>query len=398
MTLENFYFSSLRQIERFLSGPNWVIKLTLCSVALSLFLSFPPYHLLFDHLSGKGHLDAWFFIQNQGENLLAPKEMEADVRRENMIFRWTLPALSFLTGHNVAAIVILQAFLGLAFIYFTAQFAFELTGSKISTALFTVSVAHIFVGVWQFAEIHGYGDGIAYFCLLVAMLHRSPAVSGSMLLIAYFTDERALMAGGLIVLWNIARTAFDTGRFDLKHLVAIAFSHRNLLVWGTWIVYFAIRLTIGKIYFSDHQYSTMGTPVLFEQAHRNGLGSSIWGVFEGFWILILASAVVLWDKEKRYLSLLLIAGFGALLLSGLFVHDIDRSLSYGFPVLFLVFFLLYRNASERTFHLLLFFCAVICVLHPQVFYMGYNRILWLEPLPIKALQLLDRLSGSHFFS
>lgn len=397
MILENFYHTVLARIGFWLSGRNWLWKLTFFSVGLSVFLAFPPYHLFLRHLAGTAHLDAWTFIENQSHNLFQPEGIGLDVRRENMIFRWTLPLLSFLTGHNLVLILILQAVLGVLFVYWIGSYIFKLTGSKVTTALFVLSVSNIFVGTWHFAEVHGYGDGIAYFCLLAAMLHPNRVVRFFMLMAAFFTDERAVLAGGFILLWNIVNIAYTRSVFDRKGLFLAVFRGRNLVVWAAWGVYFSIRWYVQSKYFQGHTYSTMGMPVLFEQAHRNGLGSSLWGVFEGTWLLLLASGVVIWLTRKYVLGLMLLTGFVVLIVSGIYVHDIDRSLSYGFPLLFIAFFVLHHTTSTTSFQLVLFFCALVCIIHPQVFYMGYNRILWLEPLPLKMFQLLDRIYNWHLF-
>jgi hypothetical protein len=117
MLLENFYKLFFSWIDAKLTDKNWMWKLTFISVFVSLFLAFPPYSLLVDHLSVYGSkLDAWVFVQNQAQDLFHPKGMEYDVRRENMIFRWTLPLLSFLTNHNVVLILVLQGILGILFL------------------------------------------------------------------------------------------------------------------------------------------------------------------------------------------------------------------------------------------------------------------------------------------
>ncbi len=397
MILENFYHTILARIESWLSGRHWLWKLTFFSAGLSVFLAFPPYHLFLSHLTGSAHLDAWAFIENQSHNLFHPEGIDLDVRRENMIFRWTLPLLSYLTGHNLLLILVLQTVLGVLFIYWIGSYIFRLTDSKVRTTLFVLSVSNIFVGTWHFAEVHGYGDGIAYFCLLAAMLHSNRIVRFAMLMAAFFTDERAVLAGGFILLWNVVNFAYTQNFFDWKRLFLSVFHGRNLIIWVAWGAYFSIRYYVQSRYFQGHTYSTMGTPVLFEQAHRNGLGSSLWGVFEGTWLLLLACGAVIWLSRKYMLGLMILTGFLVLIVSGIYVHDIDRSISYGFPLLFIAFFVLHHTTSNTAFQLVLFFCALVCIIHPQVFYMGYNRILWLEPLPLKMFQLMDQIYSWHLF-
>lgn len=398
MLLENFYGSFLLWIEAQLSGKNWLWKLTFFAVALSLFLAFPPYSLLADHLKNNGvSLDAWVFIRNQAEDLFHPRDMDYDVRRENMIFRWTLPLLSFLTGHNVLLILIIQAALGVLFLYKIGAYIFSLSGDKVTTALFVTGIANIFVSVWAFADVHGYGDEFAFFFLLLALLSKNPLVIFLSLQIAFFTDERAVVAGGYLLLWWMGTKAYERDDFGLPALLKRLFTNESLVVWIAWAVYFGIREYVQVTYFPHHSYSTIGTPVLFANAHRNGLGSSLWSALEGTWLILIAATLVLSLTKRYWLLLALMVGFVVLVATGVYVHDIDRALSYGFPFILLAAFILFKTASLPSIRLIFFFMMIICVSHPQVFYMGYNKILWLEPLPMKVLMLVDHRLGWGMF-
>ncbi len=399
MILEDFYRGFIDWVDTKLSSKYWLWQVVFLAIAISLFIGFPPYHLLWQHLTPDGgKLDAWVFIQQQAQDLLHPQDIAADVRRENMIYRWTLPLLSFLTGHNVLLMVLLQSLLGVLFLYKAGKYVYETGADKVTAAFFIISLATIFVGSWPFAEIHGYGDGIAYFCLLAAMLSRNPYGRGLWLAAAFFTDERAVIAGGYLLLWWAVQRAVARDDFSWGALFRSFFSGENKVVWVVWAIYMSIRLYVGSHYFPDHTYSTIGTPVLFSSEHRNGLGVGIWTAFEGTWLWILAAGLVLFLYRRYALLLCLAAGFLVLLLTGIFVHDISRALSYGFPFLFIAVFLLIRYTNKRTLQLLLFVTAVFCVIHPQLFYMGFNRILWLEPLPLKIMMLADHLYGWNMFN
>lgn len=391
MLFEIFYASFYQQLEAKLAGKCWLLKVSLFAVALSLFLAFPPYSLLVSHFKAGGvKLDAWEFVRNQAQDLLHPKDMAYHVRRENMVLRWTLPALSWLTNHNVILILLAQALCGVMFLYNAGKHVFDISGDKVLSAMFVLSVANIFVSVWTFADIHGYGDGFAYFFLLSALLGRNPVLIFIFLQIAFFTDERAVIAGGYLLLWWIVNQAFEKNDFSLTAIVKAGLLGNSAVVWIAWLVYFAVRNYVLTNYFPNHSYSTIGTPVLFSDEHRNGLGSSIWSAYEGTWLLI-GSAMLALILTKRYLLAIIIAiGISILITTGIFVHDIDRALAYGFPFLLIAFLILYKTASMPSLRLIMFFTMVICIIHPQVFYMGFNKILWLEPLPMKLLMMLDR--------
>jgi hypothetical protein len=399
MLFENFYHSFERRIQSELASEYWLWKLVIFSVFLSLFLAFPPYTLLAGHLSPNGmKLDAWVFIENQSHDLFHPKDMDYDVRRENMIFRWVLPILSFLSGHNIVIIVLLQSILGVLFIHHTAQWIYSISTDKVTTGLFTIAIANIFVCTWTFADIYGYGDGFAWYFLLAALLNRNPLFIFIALQIAFFTDERAVIAGGYLLLYQMLITAYDHKDFSFVTLLKNVFSGKNVVIWLAWIVYFGIRFYVQKTYFPNHSYSTLGTPVLFADAHRHGLGSSIWTAFEGTWLLMGAAILALWLTRRFFLLAAVGLGFLVLLASGIYVHDIDRALAYGFPFIFMAIYVLFQTASLRSIRLILFFTMIICVGHPMIYYMGYNRILWMEPFPVKIFMLIDYWAEWNLFS
>ena len=203
--MSSLYHAFFFWLERRLAGPNWLWKLTGASVAISLFLAFPAYSLVYGHLIGTNIIDAWAFIDIQAHDLLHPTKVEVYIRRENMIFRWFLPALSWLTGHNIVLILAIQAILGVLFIYFSAKLYFSFSKDKVQTTLFTLAIANLLVGSFGFVDVIGYGDGFACFFLIVCLVTRQPIVFSLSLLASFLVDERALMAAGFVCLWWITR-------------------------------------------------------------------------------------------------------------------------------------------------------------------------------------------------
>ncbi|WP_229203356.1 hypothetical protein [Dyadobacter jejuensis] len=374
------------------------MKLVACCVALSLFLAFPPYTLLLDHFSASGaKLDAWLFIHNQAQDLLHPADYTLGVRREAMVFRWVLPALYYLTGGKLLVILGVQFALAVGFIYLLGRFCYQLFQNKVLTALVLLAVSNIFVSVWSFADVHGYGDGIAYFFILLALTSQKKWVVGLAMLVAYFTDERAVVAGGyVLIFWAIIQADRD-GKADFWSILKSMFTGRSLMVWLAWVLYLSIRMYVKYTYFQAHHYSAVGLPVMFENQHRNGIGSSLWTAFEGTWLLLLAGALILKLQKRNWLLLLFVLGFLVLITTGIYVHDIDRAFGYGFPFILLSVAILKRHTSTPVLTLLLFIAMVLCVLEPQVFTMGYNKIVWLEPLPVKGLMVLSRYFGWGIF-
>ena len=98
-----------------------------------------------------------------------------------------------------------------------------------------------------------------------------------------------------------------------------------------------------------------------------------------------------------WLLLLLLAGFVFLIITGIFVHDIDRDLAYGFPFLLMASLILSKFIPASEYRKLVFFVALVCIISPMCYTLGYNKVIWAEPLPMKALMVLDRVAGWGWF-
>ncbi|MPR33508.1 hypothetical protein [Salmonirosea aquatica] len=391
VSLSEHYARLNELIERYLSGKYWLWKLTLCCAVISWCLAVPPYTVM-------NTSDAWAFIQIQSQDILHPTHLEVYIRRENMVMRWVLPLMYILTGHSVLLIVIIQGLLGCGFLYLFLGQIFRQTNDRILTAFFGLALSNMFVFSWFFVDTAGYGDGYAYFFLMLALLTRNPFLLFVLLQIAFFTDERALVGAGYIILWwTTDHLVNQKEGGTLAALFRSAFQSRTWVVIAAWGVYFVFRSYIMRTYFPNHDYSTMGTPVLFADGHRWGLGNSLWTSFEGAWLLLGAAGYVLYQTGRRWLLLALLAGFVLLIITGIFVHDIDRDLAYGFSFLLSASLILSRLIPAPEYRKLVFIMAVVCMISPMCYTMGYNRVLWVEPLPMKALMVLDRSAGWGWF-
>lgn len=379
-------------IERKLDDRFWLWKLTLFCAIVSWCLAVPPYTVMVS-------ADAWKFIAIQAQDILHPTHLEVYIRRENMVMRWMLPLMYILTGHSIVLIVIIQAILGCVFLYLFLREVFRQTNDRVLTAFFGLALSNMFVFSWFFVDVTGYGDGYAYFFLMLALLTRNSVLLFGFLQIAFFTDERALVGAAYIILWWTTSYLIERKEGITPASVFNAiFRPHTWVVIAAWVVYFIIREYVMHTYFPHHDYSTMGTPVLFADGHRWGLGNSLWTSFEGTWLLLGAAGFVLFQTGRRWLLLLLVVGFVFLIVTGIFVHDIDRDLAYGFPFLLMASLILSRLIPVSEYRKLIFFVALVCIISPMCYTLGYNRVIWAEPLPMKALMVLDRVAGWGWFN
>lgn len=393
LSLSHTYAQLSRFIDKKAEGQYWLWKLAIFCAVLSWCLAVPPYTVI--HGS-----DAWAFIEIQVTDLLHPHHYEVFIRRENMVMRWMLPLMYFITGHSIVLVLIIQGMLGILFLYLFSKEVFRQTNDKVLTVFFALGLSNLFVFSWFFVDTAGYGDAYAYFFLLLALLVRHPALLFVCLQFAFFTDERAIIASGYVVLWWMTRSVIDNGQKGgpgFMDLVKSAFSRPVWVVWVALIVYIAFRRYIMSTYFPDHLYTTMGTPVLFSDVHRWGLGNSLWTSFEGTWLVLGTAGFALWRAGWRWHFLALLVGFTVLIITGILVHDIDRAYGYGFPFLLTSSLILSRMIPLAEFRKLVFIMAVICIISPMCYTLGYNKVVWAEPLPMKAMMALDRVLGWHWF-
>lgn len=393
VSLAHQYSRLTHFIETKTAGQYWLWKLVIFCAVLSWCLAVPPYTV-------SAQSDAWAFIKVQAEDLLHPTHLEVYIRRENMVMRWVLPAVYFLT-RSVVVILIIQAFMGIVFLYLFSQEVFRQTNDKVLTTFFTLGLSNIFVFSWFFVDTAGYGDGYAYFFLILALFTRNPFLLFVYLQAAFFTDERALVASGHLILWWM--TDLLMKKSQSGNATGIITVIRSIFIPRTWIVlialgvYMVFRSYIMNTYFPGHNYTTMGTPVLFADMHRWGLGSSLWFSFEGMWLALGVAGYALYSTGRIWHFLALLTGFVVLIITGIFVHDVDRALGYGFPLLLSSSLILSRLLPPADYRKLAFIAAFFCIISPLCYTQGYNKIIWAEPLPMKAMMYIDAKANWGWF-
>ncbi len=393
LSLVTQYTRLIHFIEKKTDGRYWLWKLVLFCAILSWCLAVPPYTV-------SASSDAWAFIKVQSADLLHPTDFEVYIRRENMVMRWILPMVYFLT-RSVVLILIIQALLGIVFLYLFSREVFRQTNDKVLTTFFALGLSNIFVFSWFFVDTAGYGDGYAYFFLMLALLIRNPLVLFICLQAAFFTDERALVASGYLILWWL--TYFIMNKSKDEDTTSLSIVIRGVFLPRTWVAlaalatYFIFRNYIMSTYFPGHDYTTMGTPVLFADMHRWGLGSSLWTSFEGMWLLLGVAGYALYVTGRGWHFLALLAGFIVLIITGIFVHDVDRAFGYGFPFLLSSSLILSRLIPPDEYRKIAFITALFCIISPLCYTQGYNKVIWAEPLPLKALMYVDAKVGWGWF-
>ena len=221
----------------------------------------------------------------------------------------------------------------------------------LSGALFVWCLALSYAGGWPFIDWHYFGDGLAVALLAASLILRPVWLSATCIVLAGFTDERAVFAAPLVGLFKVWQETppFAPGtRSPLAAPLSYVFGARAAILGVS--AYLALRL--GVVFFSEsHSGSTqIGTITILLEHYYESYPARVFSVFEFLWalpVLFVLSALPFVEKHTAkgllYAALMLFAALPALL-----VRDIDRSLFYLLPgILVATVFLPQGNRSVR---------------------------------------------------
>jgi hypothetical protein len=129
----------------------------------------------------------------------------------------------------------------------------------------------------------------------------------------------------------------------------------------------------------------VGLELFFKQIEQRFFLSALIQ-FEGFWILFLAAALILYQK-KFYVAFMCFAGFILLnTFSSFIVGDIIRSASYGFPLIF-ISLLIVNRLNPKLLGMLVILIFVVCFIIPPFQFLG-EQISYYSPLPFHHIYFL----------
>jgi hypothetical protein len=132
--------------------------------------------------------------------------------QSNLTYRMIPPALAHLFGLRRTGMLLLSALAGLLLLYFVLAISAAEGGSPFAAVMICLATACAWPGRTAFHELRGgYYDAFALCLVLAAYASRSPILSGGLLFLGAWTDERALIAASFLALsgriWPLAGAA-----------------------------------------------------------------------------------------------------------------------------------------------------------------------------------------------
>jgi hypothetical protein len=207
-----------------------------------------------------------------------------------------------------------------------ADVANTLFRDRLSAAYVTFALSLSFVGTHFFND-NTFGDGFAWLCLLASIYFRHPLLIFAAVLIAAFTDERALLGSAAAFVYWLG-DATTRGPGDSRHdkwaqLIAIG---------GAWLSYLGLRW-----YLSYSFGLKTGTADMFQIAPiRHNIVHTIpyvLDVFQGLWLWIIVGIIALYASGRLVVLFGFLVTLACTYAVALMVWDFHRSLSYAFLLL-----------------------------------------------------------------
>jgi hypothetical protein len=229
----------------------------------------------------------------------------------------------------------------------------------VTAALTALAAASTFLGASAFWDARGYFDALAIGLVLAAMACRAVAPVALLVLLAAFTDERALGAGLLACFWFVVRGRREGASGRARWLPRPA--------WGVLLAtaaYVGARQVLARRFglaTPIGETAAVGLDQLRGQLTSMPFG--VWSVLEGLWLPVLAGFALLW-RRWRLPSGIVILVLALQLLSAHCVWDVTRSGMYVFPVVFVSAAALARVETPDTVRALFLLATLVCVLAP----------------------------------
>jgi len=331
---------SRTRIVGWLAGRTWRAGLLLAAVAY--FFHFPSYDvaIILHEMD-----DAWKAVFTQVAEPFTDHNAlyEPESHSTKLAFRF-VPALMLkaLGVRTIVAALLVQCclvgvFYGLLFHVLRSH-----TGQPRTAFWLALTICFIMAGHVHPSDYRGIFDILALTLLLVAVAVRRTIWVVPAILLAAFTDERALMATPALILLELY---LSDRHGSLVSIIRGARCRPVLLVLFSWVLYFLLRYALGKV------FGLYTSPVdLFHYLGKN-IPNIPYGIYIGLEGHFLAAgmATALFIQRKNFAFILLLGCcFLVLQFFALCVVDINRSLSYLLLCILLIWIVIIREKPSST--------------------------------------------------
>ncbi len=267
----------------------------------------------------------------------------------------------------------LEYLAGFLFFYFSHQLLRRYCPDAVALTWLLLGFCFIFLGKVFLWDTYAYFDAYALLFLLLAMKSRNPALVFFFLFLAFWTDERSIVASALVWLWHALRPDYS----DQKPAFFQQAVLRPNKPQGA--ILLAVLSTLVLRWLLAHRYGlpsvagfsqilTEAKFVLIEQRLIELIPFVTISSFESYWLYIVGALLALWERWGLMLFLL---ALGASLGVAFLVYDMTRSVMYAFPAIFIAVRILLHELPPAIFRRLTFWVSVAALLFPTYYLSHY---------------------------
>jgi len=359
------------------------ILLPFIATAISLFSAYPSYDIVDDQEMSSN----WNAILHQTTDPFNPEEYNGSSHQANLAFRLTPVFLArvFLI-ENIYGYLILQ-FVCLVFLFIVISRLFKkIIDDPVVYYLLTLSISLTFIGNVLCSDYRGFFDVVAFLCLSTSMFFKNSKLIFLVLLLAYFADERALIASGLIYVYFVFERSQDVKSINFRSF--ILFQNKLIALVLSWLSYVIIRVTLSDLFGLKTNDEVLVDYLFTKTIHQiNMLPFGLWTGLEGFWIILLLSIIVLIQNRKWFALCLYLLALVVVIFVAIWVFDITRSMAYLLPSIFLSLILLSKSQNPLMLRYISLVVLVLCIF-PTYYAGGAKEISWLYPFPFQLIRML----------
>jgi hypothetical protein len=325
--IENCLRAVIRIVSDYLGGRSAFLKVAVCTMLLSLLTAFPEYWKSKDHVHPTIRA-----ILAKIQHPLSPippdlkdREIHDGVAShiDKLELRLTIPILGRLFRTGPWTVIVFSHLSALGVFYLLASLASKALHDNVGGALFVLGLGPTFFGSW-FLNDFWFGDGIAFFFLLLSIASGNLLVSSGSFVAAAFCDERCVAALPLLCLYLVVSLRHDTQKtLLLKRCIAIIVGLAMWVVLRSWIAS-AFHLPMGT--------SLIATREVLRVNFTKFPGMFL-GIFKASWALPIFGFVSLLSLRKWAMASAFLGVFVVALAPSILVADVERSVCYTFIIL-----------------------------------------------------------------
>jgi hypothetical protein len=284
-------------------------------------------------------------------------------------FRIAVPLLAYLTHSGMTGVHVARFTLQAVLIICVLLAAERAAGDRLVALAAALAIAGTYTGTSVWRDVCRWFDNCTHAFLALALILRPPWLAGGAVVLAAFTDERALLIVPLLILFH-----WFTGS-PRRTLIGLAAGIPG---------YVAIRLAFALAFHLRMPTTGIAEWDIFF-INTDNVVTGYWFALEGGWLLVAIAIWRGWASGRSRAGLALALATALPVVAAMGVGDFTRSAAYAFPAVLAALALLRRSdliapAELRTLAVV---AAAVSLLTPNVFVM--RNVFHESSVPVRLL-------------